>query len=329
MKRTTIKDVAQQAGVSITTVSHALSGGGVVKQETRDRIRTLAREMNYFPNWNGKNLKSRNTRIIGFYVQYIRGFFGTIADAMHETCQKLGYELNIIIVEKGDTILDDLMSHKVDGAVILHDNFMSNQLDVLESAGLPAVFLDREQIGRRMSSVVFDSYQTGYQVAEYLYNLGHRQMMLIEGRNNYDSLERKRGFLDFLTQKGIDLDHAYLLLGNFERSDSYHAMEQFLSSKYPMPTAIFAENDDSAFGCMTALKNAGYSVPKDVSVVGCDNVELCQWWVPALTSTDTSIYQQGIKAAEEIVALVQGDKNGSLIKTPGHLVIRNSCRDIK
>lgn len=329
MKRTTIKDVAQQAGVSITTVSHALSGGGVVKQETRDKIRALAREMNYSPNWNGRNLKSGDTRIIGFYVQYIRGFFGVIADAMHEICQKKGYELSIIIVDKGDTIVDNLMSHKVDGAVILHDDFSSEQLHVLETAGLPAVFLDREIIGKHMSSVVFDSYYTGYQVAEYLYNLGHRKMMIVEGRNSYDSLERTRGFLDFLNQKDIELDNEYRLLGNFERVDSCCSMEHFLKLNRPMPTAIFAENDDSAFGCITALKNAGYSVPGDVSVIGCDNIELCQWWIPALTSMDTSIYQQGLKAAEEIIALVQGRRNGSLTKTPGHLVIRNSCRNIE
>ncbi len=328
MKRTTIKDVAQQAGVSITTVSHALSGGGVVKQETRERIQMLAREMNYIPNWNGRNLKSGDTNIIGFFIQYIRGFYGQIADAMYETLKELGYELDIIIVDDGNAILNNLMSHRVDGAIILHENFREDEVQALISTGLPAVFLEREMARSRISSVLFDSYATGYEAAEYLYSLGHRKMMLIEGKNIYDGLERSRGFQDCLREKGITIEPAYRLFGDFNREEGFRQMEKFIKSGLPMPTAIFAENDDSAFGCMTALTNAGYSIPEDVSVLGCDNVELAEWWVPALTSMDTMISEQGKKAAEEIVALVKGEKEGSILKTPSKLISRASCARI-
>lgn len=153
MKRTTIKDVAKKAGVSITTVSHALSGGGTVKQETRERIRKLAREMNYIPSWSGRNLKSEKTKIIGLYIGHIRGFYGQLAEAMHDQCRDAGYELDIIIADNGCRILDSLLSRRVDGAIILHKDFSDQDAEVLLRTELPAVFLDREKVGPRASCV--------------------------------------------------------------------------------------------------------------------------------------------------------------------------------
>lgn len=329
MKRTTIKDVAQRAGVSITTVSHALSGGGVVKQETRDRIRELAREMNYMPSWSGKNLKSVETKIIGLYVEYIRGFYGQLADAMYETCRQAGYELNVVIAGNGNTILDNLLSRRVDGAIILHDGFSDQDAEVLKDSELPAVFLDREMTGPQMSSVLFDSYQTGYAAAEYLYGLGHRRFLIVEGRNTYDGIERCRGFVEYLAGRGITVPPEYRIYGGFERKDSYRTTQQFLASGLPAPDAVFAANDDSAIGCMLALQEAGYSMPDSISIMGCDNIELCQWYVPSLTSMDIGIFRLGERAAAEVVALIRGESAGRLLKTPSTLVERASCMKSK
>lgn len=325
MKRTTIKDVAKRAGVSITTVSHALSGGGVVKQETRDRIRELAREMNYMPSWSGRNLKAEETGVIGLYVSYIRGFYGQLADAIYDVCREAGYELNIVIAAEGSAVLDNLLSHRVDGAVILHHGFADADAHVLRNSELPTVFLDRELSGPNVSSVLFDSYGTGYMAAEYLYSLGHRKMMLAEGQNTYDGIERSRGFQAFLEEKGLTLEPEYTIYGGFDRHEAKRSMNRFLESGLALPTALFAANDDSAIGCMQALSAAGYSVPGDVSVMGCDNVELSKWYVPSLTTLDTGIACQGVTAARELVKLLRSGEQGSLTKIPSTLVERNSC----
>lgn len=325
MKRTTIKDVAKKAGVSITTVSHALSGGGVVKQETRDRIREIAREMNYMPDWRGRNLKSEETKVIGLFVEYIRGFYGQLADAMYEKCRNAGYELDVIIAADGDMIMDNLLSRRVDGAIILHDRFDDQHAEILMNAEIPTVFLDREMVGPQVSSVLFDSYQTGYMAAEHLYGLGHRKILIVEGKYTYDGIERRRGFVDYLAQKGVTVEPEYQIYGGFDRTQAYQATERFLTSGRPMPTAVFAANDDSAIGCMLALMAAGYAVPGEVSVMGCDNIELSQWYVPSLTTIDTGISTQGVTAATEIVSLIQGERDGRLLKAPGRLVERDSC----
>ncbi len=328
MKRTTIKDVAKEAGVSITTVSHALSGGGVVKQETRERIRELAQQMNYMPNWSGQNLKSVKTGVIGLYVEYIRGFYGQLADFMYGKCRELGYELDIIIALDGKTILNNLLSRRVDGAIILHDGFLQQDADILVDAELPAVFLDREITGSKVSSILFDSYQTGQTVAKYLYGLGHREILFVEGKNTYDGIERSRGFWDYMEAQGVRAAEGYRIYGGFDRQEAYHATQQFLAKGLPLPTAVFAANDDSAIGCMLALKEAGVSIPDGVSVVGCDNIELGQWYVPPLTTVDIGISTQGIMAVAEVVSLIEGEHQGIIAKTPGRLIERASSMSI-
>lgn len=329
MKRTTIKDVAKEAGVSITTVSHALSGGGVVKQETRERIRELARQMNYMPNWSGRNLKAEETGVIGLYVPYIRGFYGHLADAMASVCRENGYEVNIMIAAEGSAVLDNLLSHRVDGAVILHHDFSDADAQVLRNSELPTVYLDRDMVGPNVSSVLFDSFETGYMAAEYLYGLGHRKMMLAEGQRTYDGIERSRGFRTFLEEKGIALAQEYVIYGGFDRYEAERSMSRFIGSGLPMPTAVFAANDDSAFGCIRALSAGGYNVPKDVSIIGCDNIEVSKWYVPALTTLDTGIYHQGVTAARELVKLLRGESTGSLTKLPSKLIERASCGRIE
>ncbi len=325
VKRVTIRDVAREAGVSITTVSHALSGGGSVKQETRERIRALAKSMNYMPDWSGQNLKSTQTGVIGLYIPYIRGFYGLLADSMYVKCQEEGYELDVVIAEKGETILRNLLSHRVDGAIILNHGFSARNAEIVRNAEIPAVFLDRELVGPLVSNIRFDSYQTGRMAAEYLYELGHRRILLVEGSDTYDGNERRRGFLDYLEEKGILQGEDYQIPGGFDREIAHRSVERFLTKRLPMPTAVFAANDDSAIGCMIALMEAGYEVPDDVSIIGCDNIELSQWYVPPLTTIDTGVADMGRKAIEEVAALIREEHSGSTMTTEGRLVERASC----
>ena len=176
-----------------------------------------------------------------------------------------------------------------------------------------------------MSSVLFNSYQTGWMAAEYLYGLGHRRFLFVKGRDTYDGVERRKGFLDYLKQQRIEVDPEYQIEGSFDRQTSLRSMEQFLASGKPMPTALFAANDDSALGCVLALTAAGYRVPEDVSVVGCDNIELGRWYTPSLTTVDIGISNKGMEAADEIISLIRGESSGRVAKTASKIVERSSC----
>lgn len=326
MKRITIKDVAREAGVSITTVSHALSGQGVMKQETRDRVVEIAKKMQYMPDWNGRNLKASETGTVGFFTSSIRGYYGILVDVMYEECHKNGYEMEVFITDNGDSLLRILLSRRVDGAVILHSGFLEKHEKILQDSELPTVFLDREIQTRYVSSVLLDSYPTGRMAADYLFSLGHRRLMTIRGADTFDGIERQRGFADYLREQGYPLEEDYLLNGYFDRWVAYGEMNRFLEKGLPLPDAIFAANDDSAFGCIKALMEAGYSVPADVSVLGCDDIELSQWFVPALSTICTHMTDQGTTAMKELAGLMQGECSGKLHMIKGQIVERASCR---
>ena len=117
MKRITIRDVAKEAGVSITTVSHALSGQGVLKQETRDRVIAIARKMQYIPDWSGQNLKSVETGMLGFFTYSIAGLYGVLVDAMYQECHANSYEMEIFIIESGERMLQMLMGKRILGNI--------------------------------------------------------------------------------------------------------------------------------------------------------------------------------------------------------------------
>ncbi len=328
MKRITIKDVAREAGVSITTVSHALSGQGVMKQETRDRVVEIAKKLQYMPDWNGRNLKASETGTVGFFTASIRGYYGILADVMYEECHKNGYEMEVFITDSGDNLLQILLSRRVDGAVILHSGFLKRHEKILQDSELPTVFLDREIQTKYASSVLFDSYLTGRMAADYLFSLGHRRLMTIRGADTFDGNERQRGFEDYLREQGHPLKEDYLLNGDFDRQMAYDETTRFLEGGLPLPDAIFAANDDSAFGCIKALTEAGYEIPADVSVLGCDDIELSQWYVPALTTICTHMTEQGTTAMKELAGLMQGDCKGRLHRIKGQIIERASCRKI-
>lgn len=326
MKRITIKDVAREAGVSITTVSHALSGQGVMKQETRDRVVEIAKKMQYMPDWNGRNLKASETGTVGFFTSSIRGYYGILVDTMYEECHKNGYEMEVFITDSGDSLLRILLSRRVDGAVILHSGFLEKHEKILKDSEMPTVFLDREIQTKYVSSVLFDSYQTGRMAADYLFSLGHRRLMTIRGSDTFDGNERQRGFEDYLKEQGHPLGKDYLLNGLFDRWVAYGELNRFLENGLPLPDAIFAANDDSAFGCIKALTEAGYKVPEDVSVLGCDDIELSQWYDPALSTICTHMTDQGTTAMKELAGLMQGGHSGRLHMIKGQIIERASCR---
>lgn len=328
MKKITIKDVAREAGVSITTVSHALSGRGVLKKETRERVIAIAHQMQYMPDWNGRNLKSVKTGLVGLFTESIRGYYGQLADFMCEECRVNGYELDIFVTNNEEILLGNLLSGRVDGAVILHHGFQQESMETLIKAEVPTVFLDREVSGKSVSSVLLDSYQTGRVAAEYLYGLGHRRILFVKGENTYDGNERLRGFCDFMKEHGLTVEQDYQICGEFDRGIAFESMTSFLQKNLPIPEAVFAANDDSAFGCIKALAEAGYSVPDQISVMGCDNIELSGWYTPALTTIHTGIDRQGISAVNQIVGLIEGRQQGQIEKIAGKLVERVSCKHI-
>lgn len=326
MKKITIKDVAREAGVSIATVSNALNNSEVVQPKTREHVLAVAQRLNYVPNLNGKRLRTAQSRTIGLFVMSMTGdYYGNMADAMHYICQEHGYELHIFMVNDADSILEKLMNRIVDGAVVFVGTLSADERRRMRESGLPIVFADQEEQGERVSSVLYESYQAGRMAAEYLLGLGHRDLMHLFGlENNYDSCQRRNGFLDALKEAGVPFREENMLSGSLERAAAYREMRRFLSEGHCLPEAIFAANDLSAIGCMEALRQFDVRIPEDVSIIGCDDILLCSFTTPNLTTIRTHMDQLGIEAVNEVLRLI-AQNDGRIYRIPGNIVVRQSC----
>jgi LacI family purine nucleotide synthesis repressor len=324
-KKVTIKDVAREAGVSISTVSNALNNVDVLHPDTKEKVLEVAKRLKYTPNLNGRNLKAQATGVLGLFLGAIRGpYYGELADSIYRACRDNGYELEIFLSSDPEHIIANILGHRVDGAIILNSAVEAEQEQTLIDYDIPTVYIDRILIGDKSSSVVFDSYSGGGQAAKFLLELGHKRLMHVEGvHDNYDSNERKKGFLDALKKAGIKIEDDYILQGAFERKDSYDAIMHFIDEDKPLPDAIFASNDVSAIGVLEALRDAGIKVPEQISVMGCDDIETTRLFSPTVTTIRTNFEKQGVIAVEQLVSMIKGEP-GKLITLNGRIIPRES-----
>lgn len=328
MTKITIRDVAREAGVSIATVSNALNDVDVLKPETRQHVLEVAARLHYIPDVNGRSLKSGKTGIIGLFVPCMAPFYyGTLAESIFWECQRHGYELSVHISHQSANIMRTILGKGVDGAIILNNRIEQDDVEVLMEAGIPTIFLDRVAQAEKVGSVLFDSYHDGALAATYFLNKGFKRLGYIMGvARSYDDTMRYQGFRDTLGRAGIKLEDEYTWMGNFERQAAYDAVSRFLEKKMELPEAVFAANDLSAIGCIEALQKAGICVPEDVSVIGCDDIELAQWFQPKLTTIRTNYHEQGIYAVQKLLKIIREEENGSVIKMKGEIIERQSVR---
>lgn len=324
--KVTIREVAREAGVSVATASNAMNHPGIVRPETREAVLEAARRLSYVPNANGRRLRAKQSRTIGLFLNAMNGeFYGVLADTMNQVCRSQGYELQICIVSNLDSIRARLQWLALDGAVVFWDAVDEQTAGEMATSECPLVFLALNQQGPHATGILFESAENGRMAAEYLYGLGHRRLMHVFGRpGNYDAEQRCQGFLDALEEHGIGRESVPVLDGLFERAAAYQSLKQYLQAGNPVPEAIFASNDLSAIGCITALNELGYRVPEDVSVMGCDDISLCEYTNPTLTTIRTHFQEIGTVAAQEVLRLIRGEP-GRLIRQNGLLVERKSC----
>lgn len=330
MERVTIKDVAREAGVSISTVSNALNGVDVLHPDTKAHILKVAERLHYIPNLNGRNLKAHATKTIGLFVPFVGGpYVGALADYMERECRQAGYELDIFVTNKNDSVMKNLLGRRVDGAVILNSTLSEKQEEEIQSAEIPLVFLNKRIAGTNQTGVYFDSFEAGRMAAEFFLHKGYRRVGLIEGPDNFDARERSMGFRTVMNESGAMLEDHFVWQGGFAREVSFTAVEQYLqqqrlSGKLHLPEAIFATNDLSAIGCMEALAQYDIKVPETVRILGCDDIELCRYVKPSLSTIKTNFEEQGIVAIKSLLKMLNGEKQGKEMCLSCSIVERDS-----
>ncbi len=326
-----IKDVAQRAGVSPTTVSHVINETRFVSEELRARIYQAINKLDYRPNAIARSLRCKKTQTIGMIIPDIAyPFLAEVARGVEDSGFKLGY--NVILcdsngaLERETAYIDLLREKQVDGIILVAAGESSRHVETLIKQGMPVISVDRELPGLEVDSVFADNLQGGYQATEYLIQLGHRRIGCITGPPDLSiSSQRISGYRQALKRYDIPLCDELVVISDFRYQEGYRATRQLLALNEP-PTAIFACNDIMAVGAICAAKDKGLGVPEGIAIIGFDDIALASFISPRLTTVSQPKHEMGAIAVELLVERIK-EKSQSFTKVilPVHLVVRESC----
>lgn len=327
----TIKDVAREAGVSVATVSRVFNETARVTADTRERVVEAAVRLGYSAHGAARSLITSRTSTIGVLLPDLHGeFFSEIIRGIDQATQRRGYHLLVSSSHNNRSELDAAvraMRGRVDGLIV-----MAPTRDMRDSvqgiaARFPLVLLSEAETAGDFSSLGVANFEGGVAMTAHLLGLGHRRIAVVRGPDgNHDAAERHRGYVAALAEAGVARNRTLELPGDFTESSGYDAAERLLRRR-TRPTAIFAANDATAIGVLSALHDRGVRVPEDMAVAGFDDIPTARYITPALTTVRVDISGLGARAATRLLqAVVNGDGRGvTRDVVPATLVIRRSC----
>lgn len=328
----TLADVAEAAGVSISTVSRALTNSDhTVNEDTRHRILRVAQELGYQPNLLARGLRSDRTFTIGVILDNISSPFAPpIVRGIQDELKPAGYSVILTNsdwdphVEAGS--VRAFVARPVDG-IIFVDTWLHSANETPPPTEKPYVFVNRLFSATHHNCIGPDDHYGARLATEHLAQLGHRRIAFINGPAGWEASDnRLAGYRAALAAHNLPFDRRLVHWGTWEVRDGYRAAQALLELPDP-PTAIFAANDFMAIGAIYALQDAGVHIPADIAIVGYDNREIASLVRPALTTVTLPCYEMGQAAARLLLTqLTDGEVSratGRLLR--GQLIVRESC----
>lgn len=317
---TTIKDVAQLAGVSITSASYALNGRGTLSTVTRQRILEAAEKLNYHPNAFARNLKNPKTRTIGVFITRFGGsFYEEILEGIHETILETDYEL--IVCPESRPVHKILTQRQVDGAIIFDSKIQSETLLRLVSKRFPIVVLDRYIEADYVLSLLVNNAQGVQDAFYHLYNQGARKLTFISGvEDSIDNAERKEAFLHEAECNDLLVD---CFSGNFTEKSGYDNAQAIIQSGR-LPEAVFCANDQMAIGFLKAMQECHLQAPRDIAVVGFDDIPIAQYFHPSLSTIQASRLTWGSSAVVQLIDYLENGNPFRQHRIPTRFIPRES-----
>lgn len=324
----TIRDVAKLAGVAPITVSRVINNDGYFSEETRRKVEAAVLELDYIPNSLGPSLRSKRTQTLALVLTDITNpFWTTVARGVEDAANKRGY--HIIIgntdesAEKQEEYLLFLMKKQVDGFLFVPASY--NVSNTLQKRHVPFVVLDRRFPSNQVDSVRGDSVDGAIGLTKHLVELGHHRIAVVTGRqDNTTASDRVEGYQQALKQAGIN-EEQHIYWGEYTQQAGYDSTVQVLKTD-PRPTAIFATNNFIAIGVMRALRDAGFRVPEDMSVVAFDDLPAAITIDPFFTVAAQPAYEMGQIATELLLSRLAGNgpEGAQEIVLPVEIIVRKS-----
>ncbi len=309
----TIKDVAKKAGVSPTTVSLVFNNReSRVSETTRERVMAVAKELNYYPNQFAASLVTKRSHIIGVVSDSVNIFSAQVITGIVKQAKLKGYQVVQVSAsqENEDDVeyLNIFLNQGIDGVIFPHSSICSlknlkNGFQSMIRSGVPAIAMDVEINGATSCADICDHVYGGYLATRHLIDYGHQKIGAISGPRDYiSSVKRLEGYCKALEEAGIPFDPSLIYTGNYKLESGQDALPYLLGKGV---TAIFAFNDMIALGIYKAIRNYGMSIPKDISVVGYDDIFISDVLEVPLTTVHIPIEDIGRRAAQELIELIE------------------------
>ncbi|MBI3960489.1 MAG: LacI family DNA-binding transcriptional regulator [Chloroflexi bacterium] len=329
----TIYDVAEAAGVSISTVSHVLNETRFVSENTRAKVLEAVTRLNYHPSSLARALVRQETRTIGLIVpDNVNPFFAELARGIENHGFQAGYSVILCNSDRSTSkelaYLETLLSKRVDGVIYMTTDMATDRLMPFHEEGIPIVTFDRDY--DNIDSILLDNFQGGYDATRHLLELGHTRIGCIAGPDSPSrSSDRVRGYRAALEEAHIPYNPDLLCVGDWTARSGQVAASEFLRLPVP-PTAIFSCNDMMAVGAIAFLRDRGCHVPQDISVIGYDNISLSAYVCPPLTTIATPIEQIGQGLCQMLLDCI-GEKlpaETQRVTVRGALLVRESTAQV-
>jgi LacI family transcriptional regulator len=333
--RITLRQVADYAGVSVTTVSNVIRGWPHIAESTRARVQEAIDTLGYSPHPIAQGLRTGRTQTIALIVPDLaKPHFAAMVSTIEQIAREQAY--SILIYNSHDdedseiSSIHESIKRWVDGMIIVHAADARMTTALLSSLTIPVVALDRVPSDFDGPACQIDNRLAARLALEHLYALGHRRIAYLAGPPSAATArERLEGYEAWLHDRGMEYRAVAECAGEWDADTGYLSMRRILDNS-PIPTAVFASNDLIAIGALHALHERGFVVPRDMAVIGVDDIELCRHTHPPLTTIAQPLEQMARSSISMLLRLIRNETlEQTRVLLPPQLIIRETTAPVR
>ncbi|MBD1383337.1 LacI family DNA-binding transcriptional regulator [Metabacillus arenae] len=331
-KKVTIKEVAKQANVSTATVSNVINNTKFVSEEVRTRVLHVIEELNFHANTLAKGLRIQESRLIGVIVSDIANpFFSKVVSGIEKGAAEMGY--NILLcntasnLDKEIEFLNILKGKRVEGLIISSSGTTKEYFESLENLNIPIVFLNRSPNTPSHKVVITNNIKGANKATEHLIQHGYTRIGIISGPTSLSTgKDRLTGYKRAMEDYHLSIPDSYIQEGDFSIESGYRAMKDLLTLNKDLEACLIS-NNFMTLGAHKYIKEAGYSIPNDIAVIGYDDSDWADVMDPPLTTVKQPTFEQGQKAIEMLFSTIRNENHHKqqIMYLQPSLVIRKSC----
>ena len=330
-KRTSLKDLATELGVSIATVSRALRNSPEIGQEMQRKVKELAKRLNYRPNPFAQSLRKEAPRVIGVVVpNLVNHYYAEVLDGIEEEARKAGYSVITVNTHENcdDEVraIDNFVNLHVEGiiACLSQNTTDYSHFEKIAKQGIPLVFFGTTCLPDQFSSVTANSELAAKEATQHLIDTGSKRIAFIGGPNHLDVVKsRKHGYLEALRENDLPIDRELVMCEKIDFDWAVEATKNLLQMENRVD-AILAFNDVITFAAFTAIKDLGFRIPEDVALIGFTDDLHAQYVTPKVSAIENQAYKMGSVAYDLLQKCISGDPQIYKEIVPQRLVIRGT-----